>query len=91
MRMQDGFLWASRSTDTIGQTGGEKAHTLTVEELPWHHHGPTYTNAGTATKTHSWLASGGSAMAYEAVAAGGGAAHNNMPPYIQVSIWRRTA
>ena len=25
------------------------------------------------------------------VPTGGGAAHNNMPPYIQVSVWRRTA
>jgi hypothetical protein len=23
--------------------------------------------------------------------AGGGQAHNNMPPYIQVAVWRRTA
>lgn len=90
-RMTDGFLWASRATDTIGQTGGEKTHTLTVNELPKHNHGGTYTNGGDATKTHAWLASGGSAMAYESVDAGGGQAHNNMPPYIQVSIWRRTA
>lgn len=26
-----------------------------------------------------------------AQATGGGAAHNNMPPYIQISVWRRTA
>jgi hypothetical protein len=90
-RMTDGFLWASRSTDTIGQTGGAKTHTLTVNELPAHNHGGTYTNAGTSTKTHAWLASGGSAMTYESVNTGGGQAHNNMPPYIQVSIWRRTA
>ena len=89
--MTDGFLWASRSSDIIGQTGGEKTHTLTINEMPKHNHGGTYTNGGTATKTHSWLASGGSAMAYESVDAGGGQAHNNMPPYIQVSIWRRTA
>lgn len=91
VRMTDGFLWASRSSDIIGQTGGEKTHTLTINEMPKHNHGGTYTNGGTATKTHSWLASGGSAMAYESVDAGGGQAHNNMPPYIQVSIWRRTA
>jgi hypothetical protein len=90
-RMTDGFLWASKATDIIGQTGGEKTHTLTVDELPEHNHGGTYTNGGDATKTHAWLASGGSAMAYESVDAGGGQAHNNMPPYIQVSIWRRTA
>lgn len=90
-RLTDGFLWASRATDTIGQTGGEKTHTLTVAEMPAHNHGGTYTNAGTATKTHAWLASGGSAMTYEAVNAGSGQPHNNMPPYIQVSIWRRTA
>lgn len=90
-RLTGGFLWASQAGDTIGQTGGEKTHKLTVAELPAHNHGGTYTNAGTATKTHAWLASGGSAMAYDIVEAGGGVAHNNMPPYIQVSIWRRTA
>ena len=90
-RMTGGFLWASNSTDTIGQTGGERTVTLTAKQIPSHNHGGTYTNAGTATKTHAWLASGGSAMAYDTVNTGGGEAHNNMPPYIQVSIWRRTA
>lgn len=90
-RLTGGFLWASQSTDTIGQTGGERTVTLTANQIPSHNHGGTYTNGGTATKTHAWLASGGSAMAYDTVNTGGGQAHNNMPPYIQVSIWRRTA
>lgn len=90
-RLTGGFLWASQSTDTIGQTGGERTVTLTANQIPSHNHGGTYTNAGSATKTHAWLASGGSAMAFDTVNTGGGQAHNNMPPYIQVSIWRRTA
>lgn len=90
-RLTGGFLWASQASDIIGQTGGEKTHTLTVNEMPKHTHGGTYTNAGTS-RTHGWLASGtGTAMGFDAVEVGGGAAHNNMPPYIQVSIWRRTA
>jgi hypothetical protein len=89
-RLSGGFLWASQAGDTIGQTGGEKEVTLTAAQMPKHNHGGTYTNAGTA-RTHAWLASGGSAMGYDTVEAGGGQAHNNMPPYIQVSIWRRTA
>lgn len=89
-RIQGAFLWASQAGDTIGQTGGERTHALTVNELPAHNHGGTYTNAGTA-RTHAWLASNGSSMGYDTVSAGSGAAHNNMPPYIQVSIWRRTA
>lgn len=89
-RLSGGFLWASQAGDTIGQTGGEKEVTLTVAQLPKHSHGGTYTNAGTS-RTHAWLASNGSAMGYDTVEAGSGQAHNNMPPYIQVSIWRRTA
>ena len=90
-RIVNRFLWAADANGGIGVVGGEKTVTLTVDQIPSHNHGGTYTNAGTSTKTHAWLASGGSAMTYESVNAGGGEAHNNMPPYIQVSIWRRTA
>jgi hypothetical protein len=89
-RIVNRFLWGCDENGDIGVTGGEKTHTLTAAEMPAHNHGGTYTNAGTA-RTHAWLASGGSAMGYDTVSAGSGQAHNNMPPYIQVSIWRRTA
>ena len=90
IRIQNAFLWAVDSSGTIGQTGGAKEVTLTEDQIPVHDHGGTYTNAGTS-RTHAWLASNGTAMGYDSVQAGGGKAHNNMPPYIQVSIWRRTA
>lgn len=90
VRMENTFLWGCDESGDIGITGGEKTVTLTEEQLPAHNHGGTYTNAGTATKTHAWLTADGSSMAYEAVDTGGGEPHNNMPPYTQVSIWRRT-
>lgn len=90
VRVENAFPWFTSSTGTIGLTGGEREVTLTANQLPPHNHGGTYTNAGTA-RTHAWLASNGTAMGYETINSGGGAAHNNMPPYIQVSAWRRTA
>lgn len=90
-RIYGAFPWFTDANGQIGLTGGEREVSLTVKNLPAHDHGGTYTNAGDATKTHSWLASGGSAMAYEAVSVGDGDPHNNMPPYIQISAWRRTA
>lgn len=89
-RIQNTFLWAVDANGDVGVTGGEKTVTLTAAQMPKHSHGGTYTNAGTA-RTHAWLTSNGSAMGYDTVEAGGGQAHNNMPPYIQVSVWRRTA
>lgn len=91
VRMQDGFLWASRATDIIGQTGGAKEVTLTTDQLPAHSHGSVYSQHAPGTKSQAWYTTAGTSLAYGAVETGGGKAHNNMPPYIQVSIWRRTA
>jgi hypothetical protein len=90
-RISNTFLWAVDADGTIGQTGGAKTHTLTVDEIPSHSHGSVYSGMADGTKNTAWLASGGSNMAYGALYKGGGKAHNNMPPYIQVSAWRRTA
>lgn len=90
VRIYGAFPWFTDANGQIGLTGGERTVTLTEEQIPSHNHGGTYTNAGTA-RTHAWLASGGSSMGYDTINAGGGEAHNNMPPYIQISAWRRTA
>jgi hypothetical protein len=89
-RIYGAFPWFTDANGEIGLTGGERTVTLTTKQIPSHNHGGTYTNAGTA-RTHAWLASGGTAMGFDTVNAGGGEAHNNMPPYIQISAWRRTA
>jgi hypothetical protein len=90
-RITNAFLWAVDGSGAIGQTGGAKEVTLTVNQLPAHSHGSVYSQHAEGTKDKAWYSTAGSSVAYGAVETGGGQAHNNMPPYIQVSVWRRTA
>lgn len=104
-QIQNRFLLAAGSSYSAGATGGEATHTLTTNEMPSHAHDfargdGTYTRyaivdmaKSTAnqwgvhweTQNGYWCNNG------QMQNAGGGAAHNNMPPYLAVYMWKRTA
>ena len=86
---------------TPGQEGGEKEHTLTVEELPPHKHdqttqlpdwdfgeAPPRDKVVGGRRTDSNLSDDTAAPTREA---GDGEPHNNLQPYYCVYIWKRTA
>lgn len=100
-KLEGRFLLGSNSTYKPGSTGGEATHTLTYNEMPKHTHPMySYNPGGDGTWTpdegaylvdsvtdnkNTWWAR--LAMGY----AGGDAAHNNMPPYLVVNMWKRTS
>lgn len=91
----DRFLLAAGSTYKAGSTGGEATHTLTQDEMPKHNHVIYYPNGGApdvgaalgfpevGSKNTWWTA------ACMTGQTGSDAAHNNMPPYLAVYMWRR--
>ena len=88
------FLLGADTTYTAGSTGGEAAHTLTVDEMPKHNHDVDNFNAsGNATPFMTVQAQDkkGFGGNVQTMYAGGGKAHNNMPPYLAVYMWKRTA
>lgn len=96
-QIKDTFLLTAGDTYTVGDTGGEAAHTLTVDELPAHTHDQTVvgSRSGSGDTYASWNASnlyGNTASSYnKTLSTGGGKAHNNMPPYRVVYAWVRVA
>lgn len=100
-RIESRFLWAAPSTSELGKTAGEMTHTLTVSEMPSHSHGlngwALGINGVSGTSTYALAKPWTSYNNFEEGGiqtvknSGGGAAHNNMPPYVTVAIWRRTA
>lgn len=102
-QIKDTFLLAAGSAYSAGSTGGEATHSLSQTEMPAHYHtifagnpsGPYYTaeigfpaimTSNGANVTKSW----GAEMCRTADK-GDGEAHNNMPPYLAVYVWKRTA
>lgn len=78
--------------DTPEETGGEKAHTLTIAEIPSHNHTYTAPNAPVLNLLVGTSASvTGVNNAATTGSTGGGAAHNNLQPYIVVYMWKRVA
>lgn len=102
-RIKERFLLAAGAMYAGGSTGGEATHTLTTQEIPSHTH-LMYVNNDASSS--AWTPSIGtylikpdyvttSTKNYNAKLAqdstGSGQAHNNMPPYLAVYIWKRTA
>lgn len=87
---------------TAGSTGGETTHTLTKGEMPDHNHqllryldtGSAY-SAGYGNGDHTGILAETASTAFIPTMwtsyVGGGQAHNNMPPYRAVYMYRRTA
>ena len=90
-QIKDVFLLGAGNTYAGGTTGGEATHTLTIEEMPSHSH----TYSANASMTDADTYSGSYLRAQNSNtntgSAGGNQAHNNMPPYLTVYMWKRTA
>lgn len=88
------FLLGADSTYAAGSTGGEAAHTLTIDEMPRHNHEVDNLNAsGNSTPFMTVQAQDkkGYGGNVQTMFAGGGKAHNNLPPYLAVYMWQRVS
>lgn len=96
--LNDVFLLAAGSYANAGTFGGEAVHTLTTNEIPSHTHNINagYANIGSASSVNGKLLAGDDNNGWlwdfaSTGSTGGGEAHNNMPPYLAVYMWKRVA
>ena len=98
--IQNRFLIGAGAGYQTMKTGGESTHTLTESEMPRHTHsqrltwgsgggktGVQFKNSGSGGGASESWDSAGNYIGYS----GSGSAHNNMPPWYGVYMWRRTA
>ena len=100
-RLKDRFLLAAGDSYKAGQEGGEAEHVLTTDELPSHSHGlngwalgmngvagtSSYALAKPWTEYNNFEEEGNKTVQNT----GADQAHNNMPPYLAVYMWKRVA
>lgn len=95
------FLFANSALHKAGEIGGEEEHVLKEKEIPVHYHDEYVGNDGgdgsvpegyygftsiASTSKNTYWAKGSKTSE-----AGGGQAHNNMPPYFSVYMWQRVS
>lgn len=105
-KIDDVFLFGTSDANQLGNTGGSATHThttgnhtLTIAEMPSHDHAARYGNTidgdGSGYRFSNTNGTNRAIIENE----GGGQAHNhgdtgsssNMPPYLIVFMWKRTA
>lgn len=79
--------------DAAEETGGEKTHTLTVDEMPNHQHEVYGRTGSTAAGSNCFQGRNwnGTAVITNTGSTGGGDPHNNLQPYITCYMYKRTA
>ena len=94
-KIEGRFLLGTSNSYALNTTGGEATHTLTISEMPSHNHTVSYLKQSAGNDYQfcagigAWQTTGVKNGNIEYT--GGGQAHNNMPPYLAVNIWKRTA
>ena len=91
-RVPVGYDSRDANFNAIGKTGGEETHTLTVAEMPSHNHGPLRIGGNTAVYLQNVASGAGeygintnAGSGIDVPPTGGGAAHNNLQPYIALN------
>lgn len=94
----------SPNVNTVGSTGGEKTHKLTINEMPSHYHAGYYKwlNQDAAADSGTWGTNAWSKVVSKKYTSnsikddggdgsqvGGSQAHNNEPQYQVFAIWKR--
>ena len=78
--------------NTVEKTGGEKEHTLTVDEMPSHKHdfGQQFATTSNLSGSYGYYMIAGT-QTDVIKNTGGNQPHNNLQPYITCYMWKRTA
>lgn len=103
VQIKDTFLLSAGDSYIGGTTGGEANHILTIDEIPAHTHkyaqykgssgwsgNSPQRNFIKTTNTDGYSDTDDSGY-MTTISTGGGGTHNNMPPYLVVYMWKRTA